>query len=149
MALIPWEPSYELGRLREEMNRLFDRSFNDIFPVFGRQPSVDIFQTENDVVIKAEMPGVNPQDLDINVTENTVTLQGEIKHINETNEEGYIRKERRYGKFYRTFPLPVEVKPENARASLKNGILEIRLPKSEKAKQKGIKIKVEGDNTIH
>jgi len=142
-VLVPWDTTRDLIRLRDEMNRLFDRSFNDFFPmVRGRFPSIDLYQTENEVVLKAELPGVEIGDIEITATDESVTIKGETKAEKKVDEDGYIHRERRYGKFYRTIPLPVKVKSNEATANMQNGVLEIRIPKKEQLKGSGVKIKI-------
>ncbi len=145
-----WEPFRELERMREEMDRLFERLFG-----LGRRglfaplveaptvvPAVDVYETDKEVVVKAELPGMSKEDLEINATEDSLTLKGEIKKDEEVSEEGYYRRERRYGSFERVIPLPTEVKPDQAKAKFQNGVLEVRLPKVKRA-PKAKKIKIE------
>jgi HSP20 family protein len=105
-------------------------------------PPVDIFETEDKVVLKAELPGLRKEDIEIQVRDNTLTLKGEKKFEKEVKEESYHRVERAYGSFQRSFTLPSTIKQDAIEASFKDGILEISLPKAEEAKPKQIKIQV-------
>ncbi|WP_307403644.1 Hsp20/alpha crystallin family protein [Desulfofundulus luciae] len=136
MDLVHWEPFYEL---RHQMNRLFNSPWFRGVPGFwgpeGVSPRVDIYQTDQEVVATAELPGIaSKDDLQVTLTENTLNIKGEFKKGTEERQEGYYHSERYYGTFSRTLPLPVEVKPDQARASYKNGILEVRIPKKEPGK---------------
>jgi HSP20 family protein len=106
-------------------------------------PSVDIFEEGNDVVVKAELPGIKKEDIDITLTDNTIMIAGEKKKEKEIDKKDYYRWESSYGSFNRTFSLPAEVKLDKVKSIFKDGILEIRLPKTEEAKKKEIKLKVE------
>ena len=145
--ITPWKP-FEFDRIRREMDRLWD-SFLEGRPVRrsedGREwsPSVDISETKNDLVIKAELPGLDPKDIDISMNNGYLTIKGEKKHEKEEKDENYHLIERSYGAFTRSVQLPREVQSDKITASFKNGILRITLPKSEEAKKKEIKIKVE------
>lgn len=151
MSLVRWEPFGEMRRMREQMNRLFDDFFTTrpsllpILPWSGDafSPSVDVYETEKEVVVKAELPGVRKEDLEIVTLEDALTIKGEVKSESEVNEEGYSRRERRYGGFTRTIPLPMSVKAEEAKAKFEDGVLEIRLPKREEAKVTGTKIQIQ------
>ncbi|MGB4376028.1 MAG: Hsp20/alpha crystallin family protein [bacterium] len=142
--LVPWHPMQELDRLRQEMNRLFDWS-----PAWSRgmvstwQPSLDIYQTDTEVVAMVEIPGVNPEDVDVTVTKNMLSVKGNLKQSDEVKEEGYFRSERRYGAFQRVVPLPAEVKSTETKASFKNGVLEIRMPKAKPLQEESFKPKIE------
>lgn len=149
MALMKWEPTPFKGMLdlKKEMDRIFENFFGERFPVFKEEvefvPSVDVSETDNEIVIKASVPGVEKKDINITIAENSITIKGEVKKEKEEKEKNYYRQEISYGAFSRTIPLPVEVKTEEAKANLKDGMLEIVIPKSEKAKVKEIKVNVE------
>jgi len=140
-----WDPWRELFSLRDELDRIFDR-FLAPLEVETRElawtPSIDMYETDKELVIKAELPGLNSKDIDITLTDDTLTIKGEKKESEEVKGENYYRKESRYGAFHRVIQLPVPVKKEDVKASFKDGVLEIRLPKAE-TETKGIKIKVE------
>ena len=145
--LTPWRP-FEFDRMRREMDRLWD-SFLEGRPVTraeeGREwfPSVDVSETKNDLVIKAELPGLDSKDIDISMNNGTLTIKGEKKHENEEKDENYHLIERSYGSFTRSVQIPRKVQSDKITASFKNGVLRIALPKSEEANKKEIKIKVE------
>ncbi len=127
-------------------NQLAPRTFNDFFKTSSFGPSVDLKETDNEIILHADIPGVNHEDLDITVDENMVILKGETKRDQTHEEKGYHLTERRYGSFYRTIPLPVEVKSDQAAARYKNGVLELRIPKVETAARRGFKPTIESDD---
>ena len=141
-----WDPFAEIAGLRRTMDSLFD----DVRPwrfapavSNGAAESyfpVDLFETNDDVVVKASLPGVKPEDIDVSVTGQLLTLKGESKAETESQEQNYYRRERRHGTFVRQFTLPVEVDSEKAQASFEHGVLELKLPKAEAMKPKSIKI---------
>lgn len=145
--LTTWRP-FEFDRIRREMDRLWD-SFLEGRPVRRTEderewlPSVDVSETKNDLVIRAELPGLDPKDIDISMNNGFLTIKGEKKNEKEEKEENYHLIERSYGSFTRSVRLPREVQSDKITASFKNGVLKITLPKSEEAKKKEIKIKVE------
>ena len=108
-----------------------------------RAPVVDVFEDKNDIVVKAELPGLDKDNIEVNLTDNTLTIKGEKKKEEEVKEENYYRCERAYGSFVRSVELPKAVHADKVKASFKNGILEVRVPKTEEAKAKEIKVKVE------
>jgi HSP20 family protein len=131
--------------LREKMNRLFE----DVFTGRGDDkelasstwaPAVDIFETENELVMSAEIPGIDEKDIEIKLEDNTLTLKGERKFEKETKEENYHRIERSYGSFYRAFTLPNSVDLDKIHAEHENGILKITLPKRQELKPRNVKI---------
>jgi len=145
--LTPWRP-FEFDRIRREMDRLWD-SFLEGRPMRKGEesgewlPSLDVSETKNDVVIKAELPGMDPKDIDISLNNGFLTIKGEKKHEREEKDENYHLVERSYGSFTRSVRLPREVQSDKITASFKNGVLRVTFPKSEEAKKKEIKIKVE------
>ena len=148
MALIRWDPFREVSALQERMNRLFSdlRSSSPFREEEITQgplvPPVDIYETEDSLVFKAELPGVTKEDITVEVKDNTMTLKGEKRFQKEVKEEGYHRVERAYGAFQRAFTLPGMVEQDKVKAKFKDGILEIVLPKAEKAKPKQVKVEV-------
>jgi HSP20 family protein len=142
----PWKPFRELERVRREMDRLWDSFFEEGPKRRGGEewlPSLDVAETKNEIVVKAEIPGIDPKDIDISLTNDLLTIKGEKKQEKEEKEENYHLIERSYGSFSRSIRLPGEVQSNKISASYKNGILKVALPKSEEAKRKEIKIKVE------
>lgn len=154
MALIRWRPRTELDPFRnlmgiqDEINRLFDFSFgrlpSDRMGLFEGEwaPAVDVYEDENKVVVKAELPGMTDKDIDANILNNTLTIKGEKKKEEEKKEQSYYRLERSYGVFQRSITLPSHVASDKVKASFKNGVLEIELPKKEEAKPKQIRVDV-------
>lgn len=144
-----WEPTPFKGMLdlKKEMDRIFENFFGERLPAFKEEfefaPSVDVSETDNEVIVKAIVPGVDKKDINITLTENSITVKGELKREKEEKKKNYYRQEISYGAFSRTIPLPVEVNTEGAKANLKDGVLEVVIPKSEKAKIKEIKVNVE------
>jgi HSP20 family protein len=106
-------------------------------------PAVDLFEEKDDIVVKAELPGIEKDNIEVNVSDHHLTIKGEKKKEEEVKQENYYRCERSYGSFLRTLELPADVKADKVKAAFKNGVLEVRLPKTEEAKAKEIKIKVE------
>lgn len=106
-------------------------------------PSVDIFEEKGDVVIKAELPGIKKEDIDVTLTDETITISGEKKKEEEVKKKDYYRWECSYGSFNRTFSLPAEVRPDKVKTKMKDGVLEIRVPKTEEAKKKEVKVKID------
>ncbi|HHY39329.1 MAG TPA: Hsp20/alpha crystallin family protein [Clostridia bacterium] len=143
MSIMRWHPWRELSVIRDEVNRLFEElgRFPKETAFTAGMPAVDLWETDKDVMVTAELPGVDPDNVEINVTENTISISGETKIEEEVKERNFIRKERSYGKFSRSLSLPVPVKPDEAEASFKDGILEIRLPKAQQARVRSIKVK--------
>jgi HSP20 family protein len=147
MALVPWDPFKNILSLQERMNRLFDEAVNrgqagDALTGPTWSPAVDIYETEEDIVIDAELPGMDKDDVDIQVRDNTLILKGERKVEKTVKDEGYHRMERMYGSFARTFTLPSTVDQERITATYDKGVLHIRMPKTEKTKPQQIKIEV-------
>ena len=152
MSIVRWSPMKEIDEMRRERERLFEEFFE---PARRRRwwggrpsaegvivPNIELYDRKNEIVLRAEIPGVEKKDIDLTITENALTIKGEIKRQEEVKDEDYYAAEIRYGTFSRTIPLPVEVDSENAKATYKNGILEIVLPKKEEAKPKEIKVEV-------
>jgi HSP20 family protein len=104
---------------------------------------VDLFEDKNEIVIKAELPGMEKENVEVKLTDHMLTIKGEKKKEEEVKEENYYRSERSYGSFIRTLELPADVHADKVKASFKNGVLEVRLPKTEEAKTKEVKVKVE------
>lgn len=144
-TLTRWEPFRNLGTLQEQVNRLFDDSFFR----FGEEsalttwaPAVDIYEDGDNLVLKADLPDINEKELDLRMENNTLTLRGERKFEKKVEEENYLRVERRYGSFSRSFSLPNTVNTEAIKAEYKNGVLTVVLPKREESKPKQIKVAV-------
>jgi len=147
MSIIRWEPFGETITLRQSMDRLFE----DVFTRRPRaaaplvwQPAVEIFETENEVVVKAELPGIDPKNVSVTVTTEGLTIKGEAKTEQEQNGRNYYRRELRYGAYERTIPLSAEVKSDETRATFRHGILEVTVPKAERVRPKTVKVEVDG-----
>lgn len=145
MALIRWDPFKDLITMREIMNSLFEEAFTsrgeekDL--IAGTwTPSVDIYETENDIVLTSEVPGIDEKDIEIKIENNTLTLKGERKFEKEAKEENYHRIERSYGSFYRSFTLPNYINQDKINAEYENGALKITMPKKTELKPKKVKI---------
>jgi HSP20 family protein len=150
-SAIRWQPFRSNGNtLQEQVNRLFDASYN------GRNsesalttwaPAVDIYyETENELVLKADLPAIDEKDLDIRIENNTLTVRGERKFEKQVNEDSYLRVERSYGSFSRSFSLPNTINTEAIRAEYKNGVLTVQMPKRAESKPKQVKVNVETTN---
>jgi len=148
MSMIRWEPFREMVSLRQAMDRLLEDSFvrpARLWPELraGELP-IDMYQTKDEVVLKAALPGVKPEEVDITITGDTLTIKGEHKEEKETKEEDYLYKEHRYGAFSRSVTIPIQVESDKAEAVFENGILTLTIPKSEQVKPKSIKVKAKG-----
>lgn len=146
--LTRWDPFQEMLNLRRTVDRLFDNASPDR----EWQPTqwglaVDVVENKDDFVVKASIPGINPDDLDVSYSDDTLTIKGEIKSENEYKEDQYHLRERRYGSFARSISLPTKIKGDAIDASYQNGVLTLRLPKAEEVKPKRIAIKV-GDQKM-
>ncbi|MCX7917242.1 MAG: Hsp20/alpha crystallin family protein [bacterium] len=143
--LAKWNPIKEVLDLRDDFDRLIDRFFSRDFEIWEgvRAFDVDIYEDEDNVIVKAEIPGMNKEDISVSLTEDTITISGKKAEEKKVEKENYYRKEIRTGSFSRSFTLPCGVDKEKVKAVYKNGILEITLPKLEKEKTKEVKIEVE------
>ena len=145
--LTRWEPAREMMTLREAMDRLFDDAFTRPFSVMRdggsnwSSPAIDMYQTDNNIVVKAAMPGIKADEVQINVTGDILTIKGEVKHEEEKNDRSWHLREQRWGAFERSVRLPTGVVADKANADFDNGILTITLPKSEEMKPKTINVK--------
>lgn len=154
--IVKVEPAKALSPF-EEIERRIEDFFRRPFSLFGPtwwprlrfpeieeiSPSVDIFEEGDDVVVKAELPGMKKEDIEVKLTDNTITISGEKKKEEKIEKKDYYRLERSYGSFCRAFSLPAEVQTDKAKAQFKEGILEVRIPKSEEAKKKEKKLMIE------
>jgi HSP20 family protein len=145
MAIVRWDPFRELSSLQNEVNRLFSRAGGDIRA--DRQswmPSADIIETDEAVRIKADLAGMDPKDIHVEVEDNVLTLSGERRFEEEVNEDKFYRIERRYGSFQRSVALPQGVNSDKIEAHYENGVLEVVIPKSEAVKPKKIPVAIKG-----
>jgi HSP20 family protein len=146
--LARWDPWSEAVSLREAMDRLFEESFirprrDWPAPSEGESLAMDMYETDDEVVVKTAVPGVKAEDVDISVTDDILTIQGETKAEEKVEKANYVRQERRYGAFARHLSLPSTVIAEKATAKFEDGVLTLTLPKAEEAKPKTIKITAE------
>jgi HSP20 family protein len=141
--LTRWEPVREMMTLREAMDRLFDDAFTRPLSMSGvsATPAIDMYQTDDEVVVKATLPGLTADDIDITVTGETLTLRGEYKQETEEKQATYHIREQRSGSFERSLMLPTDVKADKASANFENGILTIAMPIAEEVKPRSITIK--------
>lgn len=147
MALIRWEPVTELNTLQNEMNRLFNTFFDQPAPasrggLTGRRwiPAMDLVETGDHYVLRADLPGLSDEDVNIQLQDNVLTISGERKTEHETQQEGYYRLERASGGFSRSLTLPDGVDPDAVHARFDRGVLEIRIPKPEQKKPRQVQI---------
>ncbi len=145
------EPEHPFDALQQEMNRLFDSFFRgfDAAPLSAAQerlmgfiPIVDVKEDEKEVVVKAELPGIDEKDIDVVLTDQALTLKGEKKEEKEDKDKGYYRMERSYGAFRREIPLPAGIDAKKVEAVFKNGLLTVTLPKTEESRKAGRKISI-------
>lgn len=138
-----WQPFQDLVSMRKDMDRLFDEFFSNppTMSDMWDHPNIDLYQTDDEIVVKATLPGLDPDDLDIQITGDTLTLRGETKSEEETKEATYHLRERRQQSFSRSIRLPATVIAEKAKAEMKNGELTLTLPKAEDEKPKVITVK--------
>lgn len=143
MAMQRWEPMGELETMRRQMDRMINQ-------VLGRSPlgmlrsetmqammpTVEVYMTEHEVVLNAELPGIDPKDVNVEIAEDAVILSGEMKQEKEVQEDTYYSSERTFGQFRRIVPLPAPIKEQEAKATFKNGLLALRMPLAEPPKKK-------------
>jgi HSP20 family protein len=148
MALIRWEPARELNTLQNEMNRLFNTFVDSPLPNGGAVgqrrwlPAMDLVETQDDFVLRADLPGLSEEDVNIELEDNVLTISGQRKSEHEENKEGFHRVERAYGSFARSLTLPEGVNAEAIKASFDRGVLEVRIPKPEERKPRKVAISV-------
>jgi HSP20 family protein len=152
MSIIRWDPFEEVGTLRRAVDRLFDDVMlsgrhptrtTENLPAAAWEPAVEMYETNDEVVVKAEMPNVDPANVDVTVTAESITIKGTVRQQEEKKERNYFRRELRYGSYVRTLPVPVEVKSGDAKATYKDGVLEVKVPKAERVKPTSVKVQVE------
>src|SRR5438876_5058590 len=152
MTIVRYDPFRDLRTLQEEVNRLFS---SNLTPSFGEEgigrgawnPNVDIYENKDQIVLEAELPGMNREDFELTVENNVITLRGERRFEKKDDADNYHRVERAYGSFTRSFTLPQTVSAEGANAEYRNGVLRVTLPKREEAKARRIEVKGEGSDS--
>ena len=147
MALVRWDPFRELESMQSRLNRLFGdaplpRADGDALSFSGWSPAVDVQETDNEYVIKADLPDVKKEDVKVELLDGALTIEGERQQEKEEKGKKFHKIEREYGKFLRRFALPNEVDPGKVQAEFKNGVLNVHLPKSATVKPKAIEVKV-------
>ncbi|MHB1346722.1 MAG: Hsp20/alpha crystallin family protein [Candidatus Humimicrobiaceae bacterium] len=143
MPIVRWDPFREIVQMRDEIGRWFDDSTvkgNEGKRLAVWSPEVDIKETEKDVIVKADLPGIKMEDIDVSVDDNQLVIKGERKFEKEERDKDYVRVERSYGSFYRSFDVGVPIKADNVKASYTDGVLEITIPKAEVKKPKKVEV---------
>jgi HSP20 family protein len=155
MTIVRWEPLRELGSLQNEMNRLFNSVFDTPAPggngggaMRRWMPAMDLVETDENFVLRADLPGLSEEDIKIEFEDGTLTVSGERKAEHESKNEGYYRVERAFGSFSRSLTLPQGVDPEAVTAHFDRGVLEVRIPKPEQRKPRRIEIGGAAQQTI-
>jgi len=159
MALVRWKPEIDLwsrGRsifdeIQDEINRVFDSFWSRTpalredwdFPERAWSPNVDIEETDKEIIVTAELPGMSKEGIKVDIQDNTLTISGEKKQEKEAKERNYYRLERRYGSFQRSFMIPAEIDRDKVKASYRNGVLKVVLPKTEESQTRRIAVEVE------
>ena len=149
MSLAGWDPFRNVSTLQERINRLFDesiarsREIDDDLAVCSWRPTVDIFETSDGVMIKADLPGVSKENVDVEVKDNVLTLKGERPEDQCIDEEKYLRKERCCGSFHRAFALHSVIQPDTIQAKFKDGVLEILIPKPKDETPLRVKVNID------
>ena len=148
-SITRWDTYGGLSGLQEQVNRLFEGAFprrSDNSALTTWAPAVDIYETENELVVKADLPEISEKDLDVRVENNMLSIRGERKFEKKVEEENYLRVERTYGTFSRSFSLPNTISTEAIKADYKNGVLTVTLPKRAESKPKQVKVNVTNGN---
>jgi HSP20 family protein len=149
MAIVRWEPLRELASIQSEMNRLFNSFFESPSPANAPTlrrwiPAMDLVETDDDFVLRADLPGLTEDDVNIELEDNVLTVSGERKAEHQERKDGYYRVERASGSFQRSLTLPEGVDPEKIKASFENGVLEVRVPKPEQRRPRKVTISAGG-----
>lgn len=153
-AITPWRPFTDLSKWESETDRMFNdffgRRMRPWWPALWSEgggaittPVVDVFDEKDEIVVKAELPGLEKGDIEVSITDSQMTLKGEKKKEENIERENYYKRERSYGAFLRSVELPTDVQADKVKAAFKNGVLEVRLPKTEEAKTKTTKVKID------
>ena len=149
MAIVRWDPFRDVAALQDRINRIFNESFGrsqdleDDVGLYDWRPPVDIYETNDGVVLKVELPGIKKEDVSVEIKDNVLTLKGERLLDPEIKDENYYRKERSFGKFNRSFSLQEPIKPDLIKASFKDGVLTIEIPRPEKEKPKQVTVNID------
>ncbi len=145
MAVVKWDPLRDLLSIQDRMNRLFEQTLSrsraeERITASTWSPAVDIYETPETIIMKADLPGLSREDIEIQIRDNTLSLRGERRFAKDVQQENYLRIERAYGAFQRNFTLPATIQQDEIRATFRDGVLELTLPKAEEAKPKKIAI---------
>jgi HSP20 family protein len=150
MSLIRWQPARELENFRQQMNHLMDEWMMPNLELpsltmggLDKSPAIELSETESDIILKAQVPGLEAKDLEVEVSEDSISISGEHKQEERKEEKGFFRSEFHYGQFIRTIPLPVSIKPEEIKSEFKDGLLKLTMPKAEAAKRKVVKVNLQ------
>ena len=145
--LARWNPWREFGSLQNRINRIFDDTLRDLSPFDGEEiergtwaPAVDIYESNDSYSVKVDLPGISKDDIQVDLHDSTLTIKGEKKFEDEVSRDNYLRMERAYGTFVRSFTLPKSVDADKIQAKYKEGVLELTIPKKEEAKPRQIKV---------
>jgi HSP20 family protein len=150
MSILRWDPFDDLNAMQRAMDKLMQefgrpvqqRATGTAQPVVW-QPAVEMYETDSEVVVRTELPGIDPKDVDVTVAEGALVIKAEAKAEQEEPGRNYLRRELRYGAFLRSVPLPAEVKGDETKATYKNGVLEVHVPKSKRVRARQVKVQVE------
>jgi HSP20 family protein len=149
MAIVKWDPFRDVAALQDRINRIFNESFgrsrdiDDEVSQYDWSPPVDIYETTDGVVLKIELAGINKEDVSVEIKDNVITIKGERLLDPKVKDDHYYRKERSFGKFHRSFSLADPIKSDLIKASFKDGVLTVEVPRSEKVKPKKISVDID------
>ena len=149
MSIVRWDPFRDVSVLQDRINRIFNesfgrsRDFEDEVGLYDWRPPVDIYETGDGIVLKVELPGINKADVSLEVKDNVLTVKGERLLDPTIKDEQYYRKERSFGKFNRSFSLQEQIKPDLIKASFKDGVLTIEIPRPEEEKPKQVTVNID------
>lgn len=129
--------------MRDEMDRMFEGMMPSQLWTGVIAPAVDVYEENGNIVVKAEVPGLKKEDIEVTATEDSISIKGEFKQEQKVEDKGFYRQERRFGRFFRTIPMPTAVNPEQVKAGFKDGVIEITAPKAEAEKAKEKKVPIE------
>ncbi len=148
-GLTVWEPIKGFDPFGKSFDRLFEESVRALSPNTSRDseqeawsPKVDIYEDDDRYILKADLPGLNKEDIQVDLNDNTLRISGEKKNVEKTSKDNYVRLERKYGKFVRSFTVSDNIDTQNIKANYKDGVLEVTLPKKEEAKPKQLKVHI-------
>ncbi len=149
MSIVRWDPFRDVSTLQDRINRIFNesfgrtRDFDDEVGLYDWRPPVDIYETGDGIVLKVELPGINKDDVSVEVKDNVLTLKGERLLDPAIKDEHYYRKERSFGKFNRSFSLQEQIKPDLIKATFKDGVLTVEIPRPEEEKPKQVTVNID------